>query len=92
VEFPIDYSLCYHLLTVPYLRFVVGTRPVFTRGETRMRMDYVVRMVLGGTLTKFFGPRTDDITKEIFEIRFLLCWNFSEPPYLPLCPRFVILP
>jgi hypothetical protein len=80
VEFPIDYSLCYHIWRVPYLSFVVVSRPVFSRRETWMRMDYVVPMVLGGTLTKYFGHSTDDIKNNRFEKRFLLCWNFGEPP------------
>jgi hypothetical protein len=63
VEFPIDYSLCYHFWTAPYLTFVVGSRSVFSRGESRMRMDSVVSMALGDTLTNFFGSSTD-ITKE----------------------------
>jgi hypothetical protein len=79
VKFPIDYSLCYHLWRVPYLSFVVGSRPLFSRGETRMRMEYVVPMVLGGALTKYFGPSTDDIKKNRYEIMFLLCWNFRKP-------------
>jgi hypothetical protein len=72
VEFPIDYSLCYHLWRAPYVSFVVGSRPVFSRRETRMRIDFVVPMVLGSALTKYFGPSTDDIKKNRFEIRFLL--------------------
>jgi hypothetical protein len=72
VKFPIDYSFCYHLRTAPYLSFVVGSRPVFSRGETRMRMDFVVLMVLGGTLTKFLGPVLMILQKNRFEVRFLL--------------------
>jgi hypothetical protein len=43
-------------------------------------MDFVVPMVLGSILTKYFGLNTDDIKKNRFEIRFLLCWNFREKP------------
>jgi hypothetical protein len=52
----------------------------FLAGESRMRTDFVVPMVFGGALTKYFVPTTDDNKKNRFEIRFLLCWNFKEPP------------
>ena len=72
MKFPIDYSFCYNLWRAPYLSFVVGSRPVFSRGETRVRMDFVVPMVLGGTLTKFLGPVLMILQKNRFEVRFLL--------------------
>jgi hypothetical protein len=42
----------------------VGSKAVFSRGEGRLRMGFVVPMTLGDNLTKRYGPSIVDMRKD----------------------------